>query len=281
MATRTIGRARFDHGAQHFSARSEAFRLATREWVDAGVAAVWFESLSVTNPGRGVEPRHLGVNGMRGVPEHLAGGLEVRTGVRVDRVFCEEDGVVAATSGHGEVRAQAAIVTAPVPQLLGLVDLSSSPGLESRLARIEYDRCLAVMAELDAPSGLENGHRALNGNPIAWLADNQHKGVSPIPALTIHSSPGFALAHIDGEVEHWTSLLVDAAAGEVEASIISAVGHAWRFAQPRSTLDSGFALVEGTAPIVLAGEVFAGARVEGAFTSGTAAALALAERLNS
>ena len=41
LATRRIGDARLDHGAQFFTVRSEAFRSQVDEWLSRDVARVW------------------------------------------------------------------------------------------------------------------------------------------------------------------------------------------------------------------------------------------------
>lgn len=279
MATRRIGDARFDHGAQHFSARSASFRDAVDEWMAAGVVREWFRSASITRPERGIEPRHAGTDGIRGVAGHLAEGLDVRTEVTVERIAVEGGAVLAAAAGADSVRARAAIVTPPLPQLLSIVDVSTDPNLADRLARVEYDACLAVMARLDGPSGLGYGHAAFATGPIAWMADNQHKGISEVPALTIHSSPEFAASRLDGAPETWTAELVAAAMNHLRSEVTASTGHRWRYAQPRTTFDDGCAAVEGSAAVVLAGEVFAGAKVEGAYRSGRAAAAAVLSRV--
>jgi len=149
-----------------------------------------------------------------------------------------------------------------------------------RLEAVVYDPCLSVMARLDGPAGLPQGHLALGNGPIAWIADNQHKGTSPVPAVTIHSTAAFAGARLDDDPTVWTTELVEAAFDHLGASVVEAAGHCWRFAMPRSTLDEGWTEAESDVPLLLAGEVFAGARVEGAFLSGLAAGRELAEQLS-
>ena len=85
MASKRFAGARFDHGAQHFSVRSDAFRAAVREWSFAGAVGVWYEGESLTTA-NGVEPRHRGIPAMRSICEHLAARLDVRTGTRVSTV---------------------------------------------------------------------------------------------------------------------------------------------------------------------------------------------------
>ncbi len=277
MATRTLDGRRYDHGAQHFSARDPGFAAEVERWVQAGVARVWLRTPSVTQPERGVEPRHAGVGGMRRIPEHVAEGLDVRTGVEVTRLDASAEAMNAragsATAGRGAV----AIVTMPLPQAAALLAASGLPA-PAGLGEVDYDACLAVMARLDGPSGLADGHAAPGDGPIAWLADNHHKGTSPGPAVTIHSTAEFAAAHLETPPADWVATLCAAAAPWLGSPVTAAVGHRWRYSMPRTTLDQGWAAVDG-APVLVAGEAFAGARVEGAYLSGVAAAAAASRLL--
>jgi len=275
MATRTLDGARFDHGAQHFSVRTEAFAGSVDSWTEDGIAAVWFRSRSVSNPDRGREPRFMGKEGMRSIPEHVAAGLDVRLATTVDRLEATASGLALAAGSELVGEGSGVILTPPVPQILSLVragDISLPPEVAAMLAEVAYDATLAVLARLDGPSGLPDGHLSLSSGPIAWLADNQQKGISPLPALTIHSTPEFASTYLEADPAEWTPILCAAASPRLGANITAATGHRWRYAQPRTTLQDGAVGFHAGGPVVLAGEVFAGARVEGAFQSGLAAA---------
>lgn len=268
MASKRIGDARFDHGAQHFSARSPEFAETVHRLIADGVAKVWFESHSITEPDRGVEPRHVGSPSMRSVCEQLAQGLVVRVGVTVTGVR-RQDGDVLVDTADGPLVADACVVTAPLPQTLTLLgDLAGDH--RSRLEAITYDPCLAAMLILDGPSGLPDGHLALAEGPIAWIADNQHKGVSPVPAVTVHTSPDFSREHLEQEPSEWLPLVVGAAARHLSSSVVEAHGHRWRYSIPTNPGSEG--AVEVAPGVVVAGEALAGARVEGAFLSGLAVA---------
>jgi predicted NAD/FAD-dependent oxidoreductase len=278
MATRRIGAARFDHGAQHFSARSDTFSATVDRWITTGIAAVWYQGRSVTQPDRGRESRHVGTNGMRGMPTHLAEGLDVRSAVQVTRV--ETDGSSAQVStDRGNLTGRSCIVTAPLPQTMDLLDPVEHSGLFDELDRITYDPCLAVMAELDDPAGLTDGHRALSDGPAAWIADNHHKGISAAPAVTIHSSAEFARRYLEADSSEWMPKLLAAATPHLAGTVVAATAHRWRYSQPRESRDDGSRMLGGPVPIVLAGEVFAGAKVEGAYLSGRSAARTLLGRL--
>ncbi len=282
MATREIGGARFDHGAQHFSARSERFRTRVDELRDRGVVADWYRARSWTNPDLDIEPRIIGKGGMRRIPEHLAQGHDVRTSTRVDRLQPTDGSITAFAGGDPVARASSVILTPPVPQLLALLrttGVETDSDMLNSLETVRYNPCLTVMATLDRSSGLEQGHVAEPTEDVAWIADNQHKGASQLPAITIHSTSSFAVEHLETDTEAWTQHLCARFAPLVDARIVSATGHRWVYAEPQTTLDLGAVALGNTVPVVLAGEVFAGAKVEGAFLSGAAAVEAILDRL--
>ena len=274
MATRTIGEARFDQGAQHFGIRSERFADLAQPWLEAGIIREWYRTANH-------EPRYAGTGGMRRIPEYMARSLDVRTQTTIERIEILERTVVAVDQNGGRVQASAMIITPPLPQTLTLLDTSLIPiadGLRESLA-IDYHGCLSVMLQLDGPGGLPDGHRSNVDASIAWMADNAHKGTSGLPAVTVHSTAGFAADHLEAPTDEWMALLVAAARPHLHGEITGSSGHRWRYAEPATTLDQGCVLLDTTVPLVLAGEVFAGAKIEGAALSGLAAATAVTEQL--
>lgn len=277
MATRRWDGAVFDHGAQHFSARTAEFARVVDALVDRGIVTTWMRTQSWTHPERGIEDRYAGVGGMRRIPEDLAAGLAVGTGVHVDSLELAPGRVTVISGGERLVTASGAIVTAPLPQSHRLLAASgcSVNGDVKALLEAGYDATLAVMAVLDGSSGLPSGHAADGSDAVAWLADNQQKGVSSIPALTIHSSAEFAARRLDDDPADWGAELLAAARSLHDGDVVRHRTHRWLYSAPRETMDVGAVTIAAPAPIVLAGEVFSGARVEGAFVSGTTAAEAL------
>ncbi|MFZ4766210.1 MAG: FAD-dependent oxidoreductase [Roseimicrobium sp.] len=175
--------------------------------------------------------------------------------------------------------ANAVILTAPVPQSLMLLEKSGvalSAVLINRLCAIQYERCLAVMAVLDAPSGLSApGGFAPEEGPVAWMADNQMKGVSAEPAITLHANHEFSLAHWDRDRDETARILLDAAARWLGGGIKAFQVHGWRYSKPMQVDSQPCAVIGTESPLVLAGDAFCGSRVEGAFLSGWAAAEAV------
>lgn len=279
MATRRIDEAVFDHGAQFFTVRDDRFEALVAGWERAGLVAEWARGFA---NGAGEwrqdgHPRYRGAQGMTTLPKHLAAGMDVRTSVRVTAVQAEGDGWQVTIESGETLTARRLLLTPPVPQSLALLDAGSyalPAAVRADLEAIEYNPCLAVMAVLDSVPALpEPGGVQLNSEPIGWIADNQRKGISPVPAVTIHAAPGFSREHFDGDRDAAGQLLLDAAAGYLGgAQVVRWQVHGWRYSQPVAVYDEAFLPVSGPAPLVFAGDAFAGPRVEGAAVSGLSAA---------
>lgn len=283
MATRRIGDAVFDHGAQFLTARTTAFQSEVAAWVTAGPATPWFSG--VLGADGVIEPddplRHRGVPAMTGIAKHLAVGLDVRVSVRVESVRLTDRRWRVEIADGEDIGADAIVLTAPAPQTLSLLDgVSIDPHDRERLEQIAYDPCIAVLAVLDqSPAIAWPGARRPSAGPVAWYADNQAKGLSAVPALTVHAGPDTSRALWEADDETVTATLFDGLdlAG---AHVREAHVHRWRYAKPVTSLPEPCLLLRGTAPAVVAGDGFGtGGRIETAALSGLAAATVMANRL--
>ncbi len=274
MASKRFGDARFDHGAQHFSVRTPEFAATVNGWIADGVVAPWFESESITHPERGVEQRHRGTPAMRSICEHLARGPSVRTGVRIEEIT----GQPTALTGDGDrLDADVVVVTAPVPQARAMVEgIAIAPSALDEMVGITYQSTIAVMARMESGLDLAAGHAVGDGGSIAWIADNHHKGVSAVPAITIHSSADYAGRHLQADARRWIADLVPEAERLTGVRVVSAIAHRWRYSMPINPSGSGYLRL--TDDIYYAGEALSHARVEGAFLSGRAVAAAILGR---
>jgi renalase len=302
MATRRFGGAVFDHGAQYFTARPPWFDAEVRGWAAVGVVGQWFD---------GVDPAWRGVPAMTAVAKYLAVGLEVHVATTVTSVSSGDSApwrvaarVTSAGGDQGDVAAEvildadAVVITTPVPQGLVMLDaggVSLGAGVVSRLQAVAYDPCLAVLAVLDGPSGMEppgwqRGRAShVTGDAVhhddgivAWVADNHLKGVSAVPALTVHCTTSASLAMFDQDADDVISTVMAGAAafpghpgqgcGVVASQLVR-----WRYARVAAPDPEQFLFtdVAGAGPLLIAGDGFGGPRVESAASSGTAAANAL------
>ena len=276
LASRRIGEASFDHGAQFITTRDPRFVSALEGWRQTGVVEEWCRGFAEHADGH---PRWRGKPSMNSVAKHLAHGLEVGLEQNAVALHCSQNQWRAETNTGEDYLASAVVLTPPVPQSLALMaagGFALPPEVHARLAAIDYERCLAVMAVIDGPSRLPPpGGLAPAEGPIAWIADNQLKGISAVPAVTIHATHTFSLEHWDGERQTSGRLLLEAAAEWLGAGIKTFQVHGWRYSKPMRVETQACVILNQFPPLVLAGDAFAGPKVEGAALSGCAAAEAI------
>lgn len=276
MATRRIdtpaGTAVFDHGAQFFTARSDTFRSMVAEWERGNVVYEWCRGFGDTDG----HPRYAARGGMAALTKHLARDLDVRTSTLVFSVSHGDTDRWIVTLDDGSTHpADGVILTCPIPQSYSLV-ANTSIELPNDLLMTDYERTLGVLAVLDRPSAVPDPGGLQNPDGVfSWVGDNQRKGVSPIPALTLHADPTWSLEHWDAPHDDAHAALLAAARVYFgDAEVTESQLKRWRFATPMKVWpDAHWRDESGT--LVLAGDAFAGPKVEGAVTSGLSAAHAL------
>jgi hypothetical protein len=276
MATRRIdtatGTAVFDHGAQFFTARRDAFRAMVAQWVHEDVVYEWCRGFG-DNDGH---PRYAARGGMAALTKHLARGLDVRTSTLVFGVTQADRGWIVTLDDGSTHAADGVILTCPIPQSYSLI-ANTAIELPSDLLMTDYERTLGVLAVLDRASAVPEPGGLQNPDGVfSWVGDNQRKGLSPIPALTLHANPTWSLEHWDTPHDDAHAALLTAARDYIgEAQVIDSQFKRWRFATPMKMWpDAHWRDESGT--VVLAGDAFAGPKVEGAVTSGLSAAHSLA-----
>lgn len=279
LASRRIDGATFDHGAQFITTRDPRFAAVLEQGRHAGAMEEWCRGFAGAADGH---PRWRGKPAMSAVAKHLAVGLALHLEMPVVALRVADNRWRAETTTCRFFTAGAVVLTPPVPQSLAMLDAGGivlAPEMRTRLAAIEYERCLAIMAVLDGPSRIPPpGALAPADGPIAWLADNQLKGISAEPAVTIHATHAFSLEHWERDRQESGRALLAAAAPWLGAKVKTFQVHGWRYSKPMRVVEQRCVLVSQLPPLVLAGDAFAGPRVEGAALSGWAAAEAILNR---
>jgi predicted NAD/FAD-dependent oxidoreductase len=325
MATRRIGGAVCDHGAQFFTVRTGEFATVVEDAVRAAAVAEWCRgfsrdgSIGVDGSGAGEigagdgHPRYRGGRGMTDLPKWLAARLgewgdavEIRTAAKVASIAAANGGVritIDREGGGSEIIAASGVVlTPPVPQALELMQAGGllaggsvdQEAIES-LRTVDYDPCFTALLVLDRPSLVPPpgaiqfaahtpGPVAQMPGPLAWIADNQQKGISTVPALTVHATSRFSREYFDTPLDEVGAMLIAAVSpwidGDPATAIVERSVHRWKFAAPTTILPERCVAVSMVPLVVCCGDAFAGPRVEGAATSGMAAGRWLADRLS-
>jgi renalase len=275
MATKRVGPAVFDQGAQFFTVRDAAVEGWLVDWEKSGVAAKW--------PGA-VSERWTGRPGMTAVAKRLSEGLDIKREHKVTAAIRVADGWELTIEGHGLMRVERLVSTAPVPQILALLQAGGvvlKEPLAAELARVSYHPCLALLVVLDGASAVPVEGVAPKGSLLRWVADNAKKRISPEGqgAVTLLATPAFSAENYARSEADIAALLVPAAREWLGgAAVVSATLHRWRYSEPATTWPEPCVWLPEIS-LGLAGDAFGGPRVEGAALSGLALAARIADTL--
>ena len=278
MATRRMGGARIDHGAQFFTTRDPRLQKLNQTWLKEKRVVEWYDQV----PGKTNIPsdmRYRGQAGMTDPAKSLTQDCKLSLSFFVEKIERKKTWKVYERAGQGRMlEADHLVITIPPVQMLDLFDRSDIDlGKETmaRLHTIRHTRCLAILGLLDRPSNLKYpGAQTHPFNHVDWLSDNMVKGISQIPAVTLHASAEFSDQYWDVPDTNWGNQLLAPAQELLDAKIISWVSHRWGFAKPINTLGASHQHV-AELDLTLAGDGFGGERVEGAAISGLEAAYSI------
>ncbi|TNE46331.1 MAG: FAD-dependent oxidoreductase [Deltaproteobacteria bacterium] len=276
-----------DHGAQYFTVRTPEFQALVDEALAAGAVNVWTHHVpcepeeAKSSEGH---PRYVGSQGMNSLPGFLAQELDVDVKTRIHRLSWSDNAWTLFSEDGRSWQSRSVVLTPPLPQTLTLLEDNNIPVPEdtrSALEALTYAPCLAVLAVLSGPSAVpEPGGLLLKEGPISWICDNHQKGISPHPTVTIHASPSFSEAHLEDDKEATQQALLDAAAPWLGSTVVTSQYHRWRYSLPLNHHTEPCVTLDEPGPVVLAGDVYGGPRVEGAALSGLAAADAIHAKLH-
>ncbi|MCW5962888.1 MAG: FAD-dependent oxidoreductase [Bryobacterales bacterium] len=283
MATRPIDGHLADYGAQYLESRSQEFRLQLRDWQAEGLARLWGFGFEGEAEPSGLA-RYLVEGGMNRMPALLGDSLGVRTRTEVESVSLDGNAWMLRLKESAPMRADALVLTCPVPQAIALLrrgEVELDRKLAKRLDTVLYEPCFTLIAQLSGDSGIPcPGALSLDGHPLAWIADNQQKGVTAGSAVvTIHAGPEFSTSHFDDDRERVIRLMEQAAGQHLASPVRARHLHRWRYARPRTPLAERVVVLQEQPLLLLAGDACGGRDVEAAALSGMAAAKSLLARL--
>jgi renalase len=279
-----------DHGAQYFTVRDPSLQADLVEWLRAGLVAPWSARLvmlegpigaSTPRPAGQSDRRYVALPDMNALPRHLAQGLDIRTEIRIQRLQRERGHgwLLADSSGVSHGPFNGLIVALPAPQAAEL--LFGHGFLEQAARAYPMTPCWAAWCSFDQrPAALADFDGAfVSSGPLAWIAAQASKPGRSGELWMLHASAQWSTAHLEQTPESAAKQLFEALrelTGPLPAPL-ELEAHRWGFATP-APLPPGARPALDLAPgdpdqrLFLAGDAYAGGRVEGALLSGRAAA---------
>jgi predicted NAD/FAD-dependent oxidoreductase len=274
LTTRRAGEARFDHGAQYFTACSPAFEAAVIEWEAAGVVAPWTGRFGQWSDGRLTtvtppKPRWVGTPRMSMIGRHLSVGLDVRLRHRVTSLESGSHGWQVILDGGdalGDFRR--VIVTCPGPQAAAILPPASS--LRHAALEMTYAPCWAAMLSFAEAVEMPYDGIHFKDDVLGWVArDSSKPGRGQGERWVLHGAPAWSQIHIDDEPAHVQQMLVARFVDLTGAAPETVSVHRWLYAQAGET-GGAAAIFDAEHQLGLCGDALAHPRVEGAFLSGRA-----------
>lgn len=276
LATRREENFQFDHGAQYFTARTDAFKRFLEPFLDNGVVQQWAPKhvqingteIEHENHWACEEPRYVGVPGMNSVAKQLAQNIQIEVNTKITSLLRHDKWQLTDEDGKIYEDYDWVISTLPAPQAIELLP----PEFDSyqQIKNIEMSGCFSLMLGFDKalPMKFEAAH--ISNSDLSWLAVNSHKpGRQTLFTLMIHSSEAYAADNMDANRElvmqhliQKTSEIIGYDANEAVHKTI----HGWRYAN-NVVRTSHPAFIDRDMNLGACGDWCVGGRVEGAFTS--------------
>ena len=270
--TREHGERRFDHGAQYFTVHGEVVASWLAEWREAGVVAKWAGDL-VYIDGGGISPaqpatRYVGVPGMVDLALHMAQGVDVRSGIRIEALH-RADGAWSLEAEDGEEWSgfDHVIVAVPAPQAAPL--LAGSPALAAAARAVTMEPCWSAMLSFSEPLELGFDAAFVRTGQLSWVArDSSKPGRPPGEAWVVHFNGDWSRHHWQTEPDRVAELAEEALRHRFPSVPEATFSRAHRWGYALAPKAGEGILYDDASRLGACGDWCVGGRVEGALTSG-------------
>lgn len=276
IATRHVeGIGQFDHGAQYFTVRGEAFKERLKPIARLGMIGRW----EAAGRARG-SLRYVAVPEMNALARAFAEGLDIRQSVRIEELEQGDEGwllVDADARRHGPF-AQV-VLAVPAPQAAPLLSASTamSAAADGAVINPSWSTLIAFAGSLKVPFEIALPQTG----PLNWIARDSSKPSRPnfADCWVLHGGPGWSLANIEGDPREIADQMLRAFEAAISQTVtpIHIEAHRWRHALVETPLGRPF-LYEAELGLGACGDWCLGPRIEFAWESGAAIAAEIIQR---
>jgi len=278
MSTRRADPYAFDHGAQYFTAETDAFQTFIEDMQAHGLVSLWPDHIELSgNAFVSGKTKYIAQPGMNAICKHLAEGLDIRPQTHVETIEEANNGWRLTSKDGAKIgEFDFVISTAPSVQTSSLMPQAFS-GHET-LKTVRMLGCFALMLGFDQPIDLNWSALKSGAPPVGWIAVNSQKPHRPEPfSILIQSDNEWAEAHLDTPPEDVINTLLQAASTLTGTDLATAshkVLHRWRYASTAQPAGAPY-LLDESLKLAACGDWCLGSKVEAAFSSAKALAEAI------
>ena len=284
MATRYSARYEFDHGAQYFTAKGQAFQNFLEPYIKQGVVQNWQPNLvTLTKDGAkervSNHPSYVASPRMNALAKEMAADIKLVGNTHIEKVSGKPGAwelLDKQSSSHGAFD----YVIFAIPSHQAALLMPDNFAHLDRIKKAKMDACFSLMLGFEKPLSFDFDGAFVEGSPIGWISINSSKPERPQGfSMMVQSHNQWAQANVDEEKEKLQAMLLDEASKLLQQDLSIAehqVLHRWLYASTSVPAGQSFFLDESS-QLACIGDWCIRGRVEAAFDSGNQ----LAEKISS
>ena len=276
MSTRMAGPYLFDHGAQYFTVRTDAFRSFVHPLLEAGVIARWNANFVELDRNKIIEskdwakedPRYVGVPKMNSINKYLARNLKIKVNTKITKL--DKSASWSLLDDKGNKYSEFDWVIAAIPPLQVVELLPDSFKYYKDIKNIEMHPSFSLMLGFEKEVNITFDAAKIINSDISWISIDSRKPFrNNYFALIAQSSAEYAAQNIRGDKTHVMEYLIQETSDVLSQDLKSAVHkniHGWLYA---NAIDEGknVEFFDIDEKLAVCGDWCCGGRVEGAFLS--------------
>ena len=275
MSTRYADPYYFDHGAQYFIARDDAFQQFLSPFIEKGIVAEWTPRVTTLSPNEApykrdwFEPHYVATPNMNGLCKALLDGVEFHRGTEITTLERKDAWHLSDKAGETHGPFDWVICTAPAAQTHSLLHIHTD--FCTKLPEVKMTGCYSLMVGLEDSPELAWEAAMVKDSPLGWVAVNSSKPGRNAGAFSLlaQTTNAWAEAHIDEDIPEMQTLLVkelESITGISCAEPAYLATHRWRYAAVEMAAEVPY-LIDETNRLIACGDWCERGRVEAAFTS--------------
>ena len=280
LASKRMDAVRADIGAQFFTVRDHRFQVAVESAVAAGFVTQWKPNMGTFQDHQPIaspdhQARFVGHPYMNSLGRFLSQDIEIQLESRVQMVEPNGDLFRLILTSQETLTADCVLVTAPVDQMVAMLQHFDVEQLGSRFAMDPtWTTVLSVEEPLRGSAG-ESFDALFGGDhPLFdFIAVENSKPGRQSNYIVVHATPEWSTQHLESDPAEISELIREAFSETFQVTTQARLSHRWRYARPinpKFTAQKGIYQVSPN--LWVAGDYLAGGRVEGAYLSGLEAA---------